>query len=64
LEIPNSPPDEIFNRIEALTNLNYLIKVDAEQPRKIAFYVEIAESEIDRLAAIALLFRTQPGRPN
>jgi hypothetical protein len=64
LEIPNSPPDEIFNRIEALTNLNYLIKVDAEQPRKIAFYVEIAESEIDRLAAIALLFRTQSGRPN
>jgi hypothetical protein len=62
LEIPNSPSDEIFNRIEALTNLIYLIKVDAEEPKKIAFYAQIAESEIDRLTGLALLLSASPGR--
>jgi hypothetical protein len=38
-----------------LTNLIYLIKADAEEPKKIAFYAKIAESEIDRLAVFALL---------
>jgi hypothetical protein len=44
-----------------LTNLIYLIEVDAEEPKKIAFYTKIAESEIDRLTAVALLLRTPTG---
>jgi hypothetical protein len=64
LEMTSSPSHEIFNRIEALTNLIYLIKVDARQPEKIAFYAEIAASEIERLAALALLLGASPGPPN
>jgi hypothetical protein len=64
LEMTTSTPDEIFNRIEALTNLIYLISVDAEEPKKIAFYAKIAASEVDRLAALALMLSASPRRAN
>jgi hypothetical protein len=56
-EIPISPAREIFNRIEARSNLVYLIKQGSKNADEVSLYAGMAESELSRLAdAARLLF--------
>jgi hypothetical protein len=58
VEISTSSPRvrDICNRIEALSNLVYLIKHDLRNADKINIYVAMAESELSRLSDIARQF--------
>jgi hypothetical protein len=53
MDTPRSPADEICNRIDSLSNLLYLIKLDLQNADKINIYVAMAESELSRLSDIA-----------
>ena len=51
--LASSISHEINNPLEAITNLLYLIALDAELPEQLKAYVQLAQSELTRVSQIA-----------